>query len=609
MARRRKRIVDLVRDETFLARKDEHLLGVPVALPWRRLDRLRLEFRAADGRDERREIALGLERGLRELGAAHYLGELQAELRRLGPPDTYRQLSRFASWGFRHYAGPEAGKPFRFVRFQQEFLKEFWRRDDHGRRVYTVGLLMIPKGNGKTPLAAVLGTHALVSETDAPEVYNLAGAKDQAALCQQFASKNITGGPLAAWLEVSSLIRCDAHHGEYEILSSDGDLHAGVNPSAAIVDEWWQFLHRKQREGYNSLAKALHKRSGRSWLLAISTAGFNKASQLGETYDAVMADPRIERRRGGYLHVLRDEEAGLLFWSYGVPDDLDPDIEDEKVIRACNPAPWLAPRDLVKELHRHDTHELDWRRLHLNQWTKSQEAWLPAGRWKALGSETEIPRGADIYVAVDAAKKYDTTACAWAYKDESGRIVLRAKVWSARREADHHVFVPGGRIRNELVESFIADELAEEYMVREVVYDPRYFDTQGEHLADRGLIVGEFPQASAAMADAYQHFYEAAINGTITHDQHDSVFAAHVEAAAAVLTENGWRVYKLRSTNPIDALVAAAMARERASRDSGDGGYLPDTRTYCVCGHLEAGHAAGACSQPGCPCIDYEAAE
>jgi phage terminase large subunit-like protein len=227
----------------------------------------------------------------------------------------------------------------------------------------------------------------------------------------------------------------------------------------------------------------------------------------------------------------------------------------------------VSPRDLLKELNRADTREADWRRLHLNQWTATKEAWLPAGRWRALTAETEIPRGADIYVAVDAAKKYDTSACAWAYRTDSGGIIVRVRVWSAREGIPFHEFVPGGRIRNDLVEAFIAETLATQYRVREVVYDPRYFDTQGERLADRGLVVAEFPQASAAMADAYQHFYEACLAGTIVHDG-DPVFAAHVDAAAAVLTESGWRVYKLRSSNPIDALVASAMARERAARDA-----------------------------------------
>jgi phage terminase large subunit-like protein len=563
--RRKKRIVDLVRDETFLARKDEHLLGGLEKLPWRELEKQRRRFRAAAGdKDARREIALELERGLRERGAAAYLGDLRADLAKFGPPGSLARIEGMGRRYFRHYAGPKAGKPFVFDRYQRQFLAEDTRRDKHGR-VYQVSLLMAPKGSGKTPFGAVIGAEAFVSAEDAPEVYNIAGAKDQAGFCWDFAAENIRDSALAGFLEVGSETIYDITKplAEWSVMTADGDLSAGVKPTKTTFDELFQFVHRKQREQWNSHAKALHKRPGEASILAMSTAGWDKQTLLGEMYDAAIAHPKLEVLNDGYLLVVRDVESGFLFWCYQAPDDAD--IENPKVIRAANPAPWVSPRDLLKELNRADTREADWRRLHLNQWTAAKEAWLPAGRWRALGAETEIPRGADIYVAVDAAKKYDTTACAWAYKTDSGGIVLRAKVWSAREATPYHEFVPGGRIRNSLVEDFIAETLATEYSVREVVYDPRYFDTQGERLAERGLVVAEFPQASAAMADAYQHFYEACLAGTIVHNG-DAIFAAHVDAAAAVLTETGWRVYKLRSTNPIDALVAAAMARERAAR-------------------------------------------
>jgi phage terminase large subunit-like protein len=561
--RRRKRLVDVVRDGTFLARKDEHLLARAEKQPWRELERIRKAFRVAGDGEQRRAVALELERGLKERPPEHFFGRMQDELARFGPPGSLQRLEGMGKAWFRHYAGPKAGKQFVLDPFQREFLAEEMRRDRYGRRVYQVSILMAPKGSGKTPLGALAGGEAFVSATDAPEVYNIAGAKDQAGFCWDFAAANIEDGALAAWLEISgATIYSPETRGEWTIQSADGDLSAGVKPTKTVFDELFQFVHRKQREQWNSHSKALHKRAGAS-ILAFSTAGWDKATLLGEVYDAAIADPRLEVRNDGSLLVLRDPEAGFLFWCYEAPADAD--IEDPKVIRACNPASWIVPRDLVKELNRHDTKELDWRRLHCNQWTAVQDAWLPAGSWRALRSEATIPRGAEIFVAVDAALKYDTTAVAWAARLEDGRIAVSAKVWAARPDCAHHVFVQGGRIRNSLVEEFIADELAHRYTIREVVYDPRYFDTQGENLAARGLTVAEFAQNSGPMADAYQHWFEAVGTGEIAHDG-DAVLAAHVDAAAAVLTERGWKVFKLRSSSPIDALVAGVMARERAAR-------------------------------------------
>jgi hypothetical protein len=264
VGRRRKSLVDVVRDETFLARKDEYLLRGKNKLPWKDLDRFRRQFLAAAGDAERREISLELERGLRELGPAAYLGDLQAELDKLGPRDSFERLERFAPRFFRHQVGPLFGRRYHFPPNHKAFLREFWRRDRHGRRIYQVGLLMEPKGCSKTPTSAVLGTYTAVDELDSPDVFAIAGSKDQADIGHTFAKVNIEEGALAAWLNVGTrTIEYPANRGEFEILSSDGNLSAGALPAGAIFDELFLFTHQHHREAWNSQTKALHKRSGR----------------------------------------------------------------------------------------------------------------------------------------------------------------------------------------------------------------------------------------------------------------------------------------------------------------------------------------------------------
>src|ERR1051326_6248730 len=107
MARRRKALVDLVRDGTFLARKDERLLASREQLHWSELDLLRRKFLAAAGDAEaQRDVSLELERALKEPDAAvHLLGSLQHELRNLGPAGSFAQLDAFAPRFFRHRQG------------------------------------------------------------------------------------------------------------------------------------------------------------------------------------------------------------------------------------------------------------------------------------------------------------------------------------------------------------------------------------------------------------------------------------------------------------------------------------------------------------------------
>jgi phage terminase large subunit-like protein len=563
-----KTLLEHVRAGTFRPARHAQLLAGE-DLPFVAFSGLQARFRRAASESERDAVLSEFQAQIKsahaELARRVASGAppaLEAALRALGRPGSFRQLERFFPHFLRHQAGERAGQPFKLEPFQRAFLKEFWRRDKQGRRIYSVGLLGIPKGNGKTPLAAGLGLHALLSETDAPEVYGIAGSKEQAGIALRFARDWVEQGELASWVKPGSVLRRREGSGFYKLLSSDGRLGHGVNPSAAIVDEWWLFASQRERESYSALARALHKRgAGRAWLLAITTAGFDKQSQLGETYDKAINHPGLELHQDGFLRILRDQESGFLFWWYGLPEDQEADLEDVGLVRACNPAPWLDPSLLVRDLGRADTDELDWRRLHLNQWTASREAWLPAGVWAGLRSEAEIPKSAEIYVGVDVALRHDTSAVAWAHRLEDGRIALRSKTWSVNPKAQAEQFVAGGEMRLELIEDFIR-ELGRRYRVREVAYDPHFFARSAQLLAEGGFTMVEFLAASGPMADAYQGFYQACLEGSLTHDG-DAVLAAHVEATAADRTERGWKIRKLKSGQHIDACVAAVLAHTR----------------------------------------------
>jgi phage terminase large subunit-like protein len=558
MAAHKKNLQRLVLDRSFLARRHEELLQTSPLVADPRLRELQKRFRRRRDQGERRAVALEFQRAVRERASAPS-SELDVLLRELGPPGSVEQLLRFFPRCLRHYAGPTAGKPFRLESFQRRFLSEFFARE-RGERVYPVGLLGIPKGNGKTPLAAGLGLHALISARDAPEVYGVAGSREQAAIAHRFANRWSEEGPLAEWLRPGATIVCPERRGFYKLLSADGRLGQGVQPSVGIVDEWWLFEHPREREAYAALAAALHKRPGESWLLAITTAGWSKQTQLGETFDAAITHPAFELHEDGYLHVLCDREAGFLMHWYAAPEDAD--IEDPETIRRANPASWVRPRDLLRELRRPDTDELVWRRLHLNQWTRARDMWLPSGAWAKLRDpEAAIPAGAEVFAGVDVGWSHDSTAVALAHRRSDGQIVLQAKVWTTDPSAQGQ-YVAGGVMRLELIEEHIRD-LRRRYQLREVAYDPKFFGRSAEILGDEGILCVEMLPSAAPMQHAWQSFYQAVVEGTIVH-LGERVLTAHVDAAAADKTEYGWRVRKLRSSARIDALAAAVMAHGRA---------------------------------------------
>jgi phage terminase large subunit-like protein len=343
-----------------------------------------------------------------------------------------------------------------------------------------------------------------------------------------------------------------------EVLSSQGSLLHGRAPAAAIVDELWALETNQQQEVYTALGSALHKRDD-SFLLAITTAGYDRFSLLGRIYDQALAWPDLEVSRDGCLTIAKDIENGQLLWWYGAPADCD--LEDEKLWRRCNPASWVDLRDLRRQLHDPGLGELGFRRLHLNQWTAARDAWLPSGLWDSLRGDGRIPEGANIYVGVDVGISHDTTAVAWAHRLPDGRIIIRARVWAANDKTAHE-HTPGSKVELEQIEGFIR-RLADRFRVRVVAYDPRFFDRSAELLEKAGLPMVEFLQASAPMGDAYQRFYQLAVEGKLIHNG-DKVLAAHIDATTAKPGEHGWKISKRKSRLPIDAAVAATMAVARA---------------------------------------------
>ena len=374
-------LADHIRQGSFRARRHYELLHGP-AVSWRAFALLQSRYRAATSEPERRAIALECEQTLTQIHAAAAAEErddttprIDQELLKLGKPGSIKQLLGFFPHSLQHSKGPLCGQPFQLEPWQQRFLREFYRRDCDGRRIYKRAVLGVPHGNGKTALAAGLGLYELVSNTDSPEVYLAAGAKAQARIGLDQARSMVEHGPLVDWVTTGSTLTCLSRGGTMEALSSQGALHHGHAPSAALIDELGTFTTSKQHETYTALATALHKRPD-SYLLATTTAAANPDSLLGSIYQQALKSGDITTSANGCLTIAKNTEAGTLLWWYGAPDGADPD--NPKTLRACNPASWISVPDLQQQLRDPGLSEHDFRRHHLNQWPPTQHTPLRA---------------------------------------------------------------------------------------------------------------------------------------------------------------------------------------------------------------------------------------
>jgi phage terminase large subunit-like protein len=105
--------------------------------------------------------------------------------------------------------------------------------------------------------------------------------------------------------------------------------------------------------------------------------------------------------------------------------------------------------------------------------------------------------------------------------------------------------------------------LAGRYNVRELVYDRWRFGQAAQELEREGLLVVAFPQHDARMIPASARLHAAVVEQRLTLPD-DPELARHASDAIARHSRRGWRIDKLNPRANIDAIIALAMAVERA---------------------------------------------
>lgn len=332
----------------------------------------------------------------------------------------------------RHHKGPLYREPFVLEPWQQNTadlsgdLDLIYEVDEHGRRVWLDVGYGVARGNGKSPVVSGCGGIELLSRRDSPEIVMGSGSRDQAKHVFQPIKWNVDHGELGRYLTAyANVIKPRFRDGVMNVVSADGALHHGGSASVGIVDELHVFTTAKQVELVAAIDSSLKRDDAWSWW--ISTAGHDKTSLLGERYDKALRYPDVWQGPG--VTICRDYDArSLMIWR-GAP--LEADIENPETWRLANPASWMSTERL--RLNFAKLRENDFRRLHLNQWTRADGAWLPRGAWTKCQKsglhvpnsiaeppdERLIPRGSDVFVGVDVGLKKDSSAVvtAWPYED------------------------------------------------------------------------------------------------------------------------------------------------------------------------------------------------
>lgn len=515
-----------------------------------------------------------------------------------------RKLIRFPTKGHRVIAWIEANcvftqrrwarKPFRLEQWQKQLIIDLFETGADGLRRFRWALIGMPRKNGKTELLAALALYFLLGDEsdDVPCIVMAATSDEQANLMFSATSRmaaysptisrtvqifgdeiQVTGQPEAKIVRVSSKAR--TKHGlNISILICD-ELHEWPPGSG---DELWEVLTTAMSTGEEP------------FVLQITTAGFDLDGTLcGRQYQYCR---QIE---SGEL----DDDAYFFRW-WQAPDGCD--HRDPAMWQWANPAygTFKNPayfRDRLTKIR-----ESMFRRLELNQWTETEETWLPSGAWDAcklpplpnadaeavlvftralLATTPEdqqdaikftirviedalragLVPGVDTFVGWDAASKYDSTALV-AVQESGDRVRVKAWVWERPYDPKKNQLLENWLMPiDEVVATILA--LHRVFRVRATPFDPALISWEAGKLLALGVAMLEFPQATRRMEEASQALYEAVTSQRLAHDG-DPVLARHIANAVAKHARTGaaaWRLTKGGDTSrKMDAAVALAMA-------------------------------------------------
>ncbi len=271
-----------------------------------------------------------------------------------------------------HTKGPFAQKPFNLRPWQEkQIIRPLFKTRKDGLRQYRTCLLMLPRKNGKSEIAAALAIYFLLFDGEiGGEVYSAAADKDQAALVFNVAAQMIRNDPeLDAACEIIDSQKRIVHRASgsfYRAISAEAYSKHGFNASVVIYDE----LHAAQnRELWDVLSTSQGARL-EPLMIAITTAGYDRHSILWELYS----------------HARKVAENPTLDPTFLFEAPTEADWTSEKVWRKANPA--LGDFRSLEEMQTAaarakeiPAQEMTFRRLYLNQWTESAERWLPMPAW------------------------------------------------------------------------------------------------------------------------------------------------------------------------------------------------------------------------------------
>jgi hypothetical protein len=378
----------------------------------------------------------------------------------------------------------------------------FDTREASGLRRYNLALAMIPKKNGKSTLASIVSVYELLHGDVNPEVYSIAGDKDQARIIFDKTKTAVSRNP--DWRKAVNIYR-DAIElkngsGVYRVLSADAPTAHGLNPSCVIGDEMW---NQPNEDLWTALTYSPVRREPLYFL--ISYAGFDRGSLLYRLSEQgrLKANPRMY-----YFH------------------------------SEVNLASWVTPEYL--ENQKKVLHPAEYQRMHECRWSSKENAFLTEEDVGKCTNYSLRPRLLGVrdgwhayFISCDLGLVRDRTAVTVLHKDSSsGKVVLdNLRVWQG---------TSGDPVLIADVEEFIVSCLRN-FDVESVIIDPYQMKGTVQRMRGSGVPVEEFTFSTANIQKLSSNLYYL-FHGGFIEIYDDRELVQELLEVSAKQTSYGWRI-------------------------------------------------------------------
>ena len=477
------------------------------------------------------------------------------------------------------------GKPFWLLPWQERIIRDiFGVVKEDGYRQFRTVYVEIAKKQGKTELAAAIALYLLYADGESsPEVFSAAADRQQAGICFEAGRRMVEMTPAlkkrSKILAAGKRIVNYSNSGYYQVVSADVGGKHGYSISGLVCDE----LHVCSRELWDVLTKGSGDARAQPIHIAITTAGTDRNSVCFELHTKA-------------LDLLNGRRVDPTFYPvvYSVPDE--DDWTDEQNWYKANPSlGYTVPIERMREAYLqakgNPAEENIFRTLRLSQWVGSTVAWIPDHIYDMgnIPIDMDALEGRECYGGLDLSSSGDITALVlmfpprndtekyiclpfcWVPEDTVPLRVQRTSVpydnWVAQ---GFMKATPGNVIDYAYIQNTI-EELSHKYHIMEIAFDRWGSQMLVERLTEMGLTVVPIGQGFKDMSAASKEFYEQLMKGNMIHGGHPVLKWMCGNVVVDTDPAGNIKPTKSRSSDKIDAVVAAIMALDRCVRHEQQG--------------------------------------